>query len=236
MKTNNLINLFRLYWLENKKNIFLFVGITFLLIWGVLVVLFGSGIINGHMLGIAIYYDVLNVLVDFMFLWAIIFMGIQSEKTILKPIKQDYMMLSVSSVQKTLFYFFITSVFLYIIVFFAYLLSINLFKNISHTFFSVQIVGFNFEEITFISLSKSIVKFFLIQSIIVTLLIVLKKKIPLKYISILFVFFTFILFIVTIGTFYRYKLPFNESFFAYISLIVLFWIANYFLLKKRQLK
>ncbi len=232
MKTNNLINLFRLYLLENKKNIFLFVGITFLLIW-IFIVKVSS---QPYQFGGTLFFGVLNI-------WIVLFMILQSKQSILKPINKNYLTLPVSSETKWMFLFILTSILVYIVVFITHFLALEI-GNLYLKEYNVVFEPIRFEVITFKKLFQSILSVFSMQGLLVTGFLVFKRFPVLKS------YIIYILTLIVFGVVLYYILGDNlisgvgngsfriDDKDITVSIIqsVLFWTLNYFLLKKRQLK
>ncbi len=240
------VNLLRLYWIENKIITLLFPVLIFVLY--VLFPMFFFGSVaqpkeittyhNGNIQTVGTYDHTTEF--GIILLWSAIFMLIQSRKSILKPIRQNYLTLSVSTEGKVLFLFLVTSLLVYFVAFITQLLSIEILNGFIKWYYGDGFVVAHFEEITFKKLLKSFLEVASMQGLLVTGFLLFKRMPVLKtyLLSILFSLLVTMIsrYLIVENVFYQVKLNFNLMNKIPYVIFVVFWTLNYFLLKKRQLK
>ncbi len=240
------VNLFRLYWIENKRIIILFPVLIFVLY--VFMQFFLTGSIGqpistttyqgGNIQTVETSSNTIGL--GIMALWSILFMLIQSRNSILKPINQSYLTLSVSAEAKWIFLFLVTSLLVYFVAFITQLLSIELLDWFIKWYYGDGFVSTHFEKITFKMLVKSIFQVAAMQGVFVTGFLIFKRM-PVLKTYLLFSLFSLLLAMVSkyliIGNdFYQVKLNFHLFDKIFYLVFIVFGTLNYFLLKKRQLK
>ncbi len=226
MKTNNLINLFRLYWIENKKMLFLFSLVVFLFY----LLLTGIVYYSAQYYKVRIRYELAML--------GMFFLLFQIKTIMVTSTNYNYMILSAKTVDK-----WILSLFIYVFVTFLICFSSTVLGQVLGGYLAYWLghdgnialeIIYNQQD-----LLQNFCFFFLVQGVILFLFLTKSLLRPFSQMTVnnkIILLILFLSFALSIKF-----MPFlvdNQDITGWIALVVggLFWIMNYFVIKNKELK